>query len=151
MLVQTAPGRELWSSGYGGETYVQEVVGWIPAPDSECTFFTLNCCKNCNVCLKRPKLNEKEARNALFKKQHFKLKFSTTCLCHIETLKNGYLKKLDKNFLLSKFRLLHSPYGIFFEFSVDTFPFKVTFFRFYLKLFWFSVQRVSLGKTRYCS
>ena len=24
-------------------------------------FFTYNCCKNCNVCLKRPKINEKEA------------------------------------------------------------------------------------------
>ena len=25
------------------------------------TFFTLICCKNCIVCLKRPKINEKEA------------------------------------------------------------------------------------------
>ena len=25
-------------------------------------FFTYICCKNCNVCLKRPKINEKEAR-----------------------------------------------------------------------------------------
>ena len=24
-------------------------------------FFTFICCKNCNVCLKRPKINEKEA------------------------------------------------------------------------------------------
>ena len=24
-------------------------------------FFTYYCCKNCNVCLKRPKMNEKEA------------------------------------------------------------------------------------------
>ena len=24
-------------------------------------FFTHICCKNCNVCLKRPKINEKEA------------------------------------------------------------------------------------------
>ena len=24
-------------------------------------FFTYNCCKNCNVCLKIPKINEKEA------------------------------------------------------------------------------------------
>ena len=24
-------------------------------------FFTYICCKNCNVCLKRPKINEKEA------------------------------------------------------------------------------------------
>ena len=26
-----------------------------------CIFFALICCKNCIVCLKRPKLNEKEA------------------------------------------------------------------------------------------
>ena len=24
-------------------------------------FYTLICCKNCNLCLKRPKINEKEA------------------------------------------------------------------------------------------
>ena len=32
----------------------------IPAPDTVWTFFTLICCKNCNVCLKRPKINEKK-------------------------------------------------------------------------------------------
>ena len=31
----------------------------IPAPYTGWTFFTY--CKNCNVCLKRPKINEKEA------------------------------------------------------------------------------------------
>ena len=25
------------------------------------TFFTFICCKNCNVCLKRPKINEEDA------------------------------------------------------------------------------------------
>ena len=30
-------------------------------------FFTFICCKNCNVCLKRPKINEKEARVGHFK------------------------------------------------------------------------------------
>ena len=33
----------------------------IPAPYTGWTFFTYNCCKNCNVCLKRPKINEREA------------------------------------------------------------------------------------------
>ena len=33
-------------------------------------FFTLFCCKNCIVCLKRPKTNEKEAGLAHFKKQN---------------------------------------------------------------------------------
>ena len=31
------------------------------------TFFTLMCCKNCTVCLKRPKINKKEARVGPFK------------------------------------------------------------------------------------
>ena len=31
-------------------------------------FFTLICCKNCIVCLKRPKINEKEAGVGPFKK-----------------------------------------------------------------------------------
>ena len=39
-------------------THVQEVVGLNP---SDVYFFALICCKNCIVCLKRPKLNEKEA------------------------------------------------------------------------------------------
>jgi len=32
------------------------------------TFFTFICCKNCIVCLKRPKINEEEAGLAHFKK-----------------------------------------------------------------------------------
>ena len=32
-------------------------------------FFTYICCKNCNVCLKRPKINEKEADLAHFLKK----------------------------------------------------------------------------------
>ena len=32
------------------------------------TFFALICCKNCIVCLKRPKINEKEAGVGPFKK-----------------------------------------------------------------------------------
>ena len=32
-------------------------------------FFTLICCKNCIVCLKRPKINEKDAGVGPFKKQ----------------------------------------------------------------------------------
>ena len=36
-------------------------------------FFTLICCKNCIVCLKRPKMNEKEAGVGPFKKHILKL------------------------------------------------------------------------------
>ena len=36
------------------------------------TFFTFICCKNCIVCLKRPKINKKEAGvGPIFKKLHF--------------------------------------------------------------------------------
>ena len=34
-------------------------------------FFTYNCCKICNVCLKRPKINEKEAGVGPFKKKQY--------------------------------------------------------------------------------
>ena len=34
-------------------------------------FFTYICCKNCNVCLKRPKINKKEARVGPFKKNFY--------------------------------------------------------------------------------
>ena len=54
-------------------TCVQEVVGsnpgalyWI-----DMTFFTLICYKNGIVCLKRPKINEKEVRVGQFEKKHF--------------------------------------------------------------------------------
>ena len=33
-------------------------------------FFTYYCCKNCNVCLKRSKINEKEAGVGPFKQNH---------------------------------------------------------------------------------
>ena len=33
-------------------------------------FFTYICCKNCNVCLKRPKRNEKEAGVGAFLKKN---------------------------------------------------------------------------------
>ena len=38
-------------------------VYWV-----DITFFTLFCCKNCIVCLKRLKINEKEAGVGPFKK-----------------------------------------------------------------------------------
>ena len=42
--------------------------------DGHDIFFTLICCKNCNdVCLKRPKINEKEAGLTHLKKKTFKI------------------------------------------------------------------------------
>ena len=42
----------------------REVVGSNPVTIYLMDIFTLICCKNCyDVCLKRPKLNEKEAGN----------------------------------------------------------------------------------------
>ena len=50
-------------------THVQEVVGSNPGTVywMVMTFFTLMCRKNCIVCLKRPKINVKEAGVGLFK------------------------------------------------------------------------------------
>ena len=54
-------GREPWSSGYGKRLTFRRSWVRIPAPYTGWTFFTYICCKNCNVCLKRLKINEKEA------------------------------------------------------------------------------------------
>ena len=45
------------------ETHVPKVVGLNPGTGywMDMTFFTLICCKNCIACLKRPKINKKEA------------------------------------------------------------------------------------------
>ena len=45
-------GRDSHSEGRGFESRHRILDGH---------FFTYICCKNCNVCLKRPKINEKEA------------------------------------------------------------------------------------------
>ena len=52
-------GREPWSSGYGKRLTFRRSWVRILEPYTGWTFFTY--CKNCNVCLKRPKINEKEA------------------------------------------------------------------------------------------
>ena len=52
--------NEPWSSGYGKRLNFQRLWVLLPAPYTGWTFFTY-CCKNCNVCFKRPKINEKEA------------------------------------------------------------------------------------------
>ena len=66
-------GREPWSSGYERRLTFQRSWVRIPARYTGWTwnFFTLICCKNCiDVCLKRPKINEKEAGvGPFFKKQ----------------------------------------------------------------------------------
>ena len=50
-------------------THFQEVVGLNPGAIywMDMTFCTLIYCKNCFVCLKRPKINEKEAKVGPFK------------------------------------------------------------------------------------
>ena len=64
-------GREPWSSGYGMRLIFQRLWVRILAPYTGWTFFTHNCSKNCNdVCMKRPKINEKEARVGPFKKEY---------------------------------------------------------------------------------
>ena len=54
------------------EAHVPKVVGSNPGTVHwmDMTFFTLICCKNCNdICLKRPKINKKEAGSAHFIKK----------------------------------------------------------------------------------
>ena len=59
-------GWEPWSSGYGRRLMFHKSWVWIPALYTGWSwhFFTLICCKNCTVCLKRPKINKKEAELA---------------------------------------------------------------------------------------
>ena len=56
-------GRDPWSCGYGRRLMFWRLWVRIPAPYTGWTlhFFTLTCCKNCIACLKRLKINEKEA------------------------------------------------------------------------------------------
>ena len=50
-------GRDSRSTGRGFDSW-RRYTGWA--------FFTFICCKNGKVCLKRPKINEKEARGGPF-------------------------------------------------------------------------------------
>ena len=58
-IEQNVLGREPWSSGYGWWLMFKRSWVWIPAPYTGWKFFTLICCKNWIVCLKRPKINKK--------------------------------------------------------------------------------------------
>ena len=53
-------GRDSRYEGCGFESWHRILDG---------NFFTYNCCKNCYVCLKRQKINEKEAGVGPFKKR----------------------------------------------------------------------------------
>ena len=55
-------GRRLMSEGCGFESQHRRLDGH---------FFTYICCKNCNICLKRPKINENEAKVGPFLKTVF--------------------------------------------------------------------------------
>ena len=61
-------GWEVWSSATGRKLMLKWSWVRIPAPDTRWTFFTPLCCRNCNVCLKRPKIKEKEAKDGPFLK-----------------------------------------------------------------------------------
>ena len=60
---------EPWSSGYRMRLISRRLWVRISAPDTRYTFFTLIRCKICIVCLKRPKINEKEAEDGPFLKR----------------------------------------------------------------------------------
>ena len=54
-------GWEPWSSGFGKRLMFQRSWVWFLALNTGWTFFTFIFCKNCKACLKRPKINQKEA------------------------------------------------------------------------------------------
>ena len=56
-------GWEPWSSGWRRRLTFWRFWVQIPFRLLDGHFFTLICCKICNTCLKRPKINEKEAGN----------------------------------------------------------------------------------------
>ena len=55
-----------------GDNSCREVVGSNPSPVYWMDIFTYICSKNCNVCLKRPKINEKRLGLAHFFKKSLK-------------------------------------------------------------------------------
>ena len=55
-----------WSSGYGRRLVFQRSSVRIPALYTLWTFFTFIFCKNCNVCLKKTIIKEKEAEDDPF-------------------------------------------------------------------------------------
>ena len=57
-------GRDSRSKGSGFESQYRILDGH---------FFTYICCKNCNICLKRTKINEKEAGVGTYLKKTFSL------------------------------------------------------------------------------
>ena len=69
-LVHKKLGREPWLSGYGKRLTFQRLWVQIPAPYTGWTFLHIICCKNCNVCLKRPKINKKRPWLAHFFKKN---------------------------------------------------------------------------------
>ena len=59
--------------GYGRRLTFKRLWVRIPVPDTGWTFFPIYCCKNCNVCLKRPKINNKRGRElSIFKNRERK-------------------------------------------------------------------------------
>ena len=89
------PMQEPWSNGYGWRLMFKRLWVWIPVPY---TWWTLICCKNCNdVCLKRPKINEKEAVVGPFKK----------------TTINILIRKVFKMSIRSILQNLHCPHLFF--------------------------------------
>ena len=65
--------KKSWSSGYWRQLMFERSWVQILAPYTGWTFFKLICCKNCIVCLKRQKINEKEAGVGPFLKSLWRL------------------------------------------------------------------------------
>ena len=86
---------ELWSNCYGRWLMFKRLWVRTSAMYTGWTFFTLICCKNCIVCLIRPKINEKEAGLAHFFKKQWARHHNG--ICHFQALANR--KRSEHNYL----------------------------------------------------
>ena len=89
------------SSGYGKRLMFQRSWVRFPAPFTGWTFFTFICCKNCKVCLKRPKKTKKRPGLA-----HFFLKmyyYSRALFASIEFKSLSLAQNMLARFLVISF------------------------------------------------
>ena len=91
-------GQEPWSSGYG-ENSCSRGPGF---ESQRCIldgyFFTFICCKNCIVCLKRPKINEKEAGVGPFLRNNFLFFLLPDFACIMFRMKSSFINSHHLHF-----------------------------------------------------
>ena len=87
-------GREPWSSGYGRRLTFRRPWVQIPVAYTGWTFFTLICCKLVLIFVwKRPKINEKEARDDYSTKLILSWQSVADCKVHSQWRFQGAITK----------------------------------------------------------